>query len=108
MKWLSSWGGRIAAMNENRGGPASLVQKGSFTTHDAENPDFQLRATTVRVYENDRAIMKNVTLYVGRVPIFLLAVRLSVARRRFQLRRLTGLHELMGPDAAQPADVPDH
>jgi membrane protease subunit HflK len=21
MKWLSSWGGRIAAMNENRGGP---------------------------------------------------------------------------------------
>ena len=52
------------------GEDASLVQKGSFTTHDAENPDFQLRATTVRVYENDRVIMKNVTLYIGRVPIF--------------------------------------
>jgi hypothetical protein len=59
-------GERITTIGEN----ASLVQKGSFTTHDSENPDFQLRATTVRVYENDRAIMKNVTLYVGRVPIF--------------------------------------
>ena len=59
-------GERIRTIGEN----ASLVQKGSFTTHDAENPDFQLRSTTVRVYENDRVIMKNVTLYVGRVPIF--------------------------------------
>ena len=59
-------GERITTIGEN----ASLVQKGSFTTHDAENPDFQLRATTVRVYENDRVIMKNVTMYVGRVPIF--------------------------------------
>lgn len=59
-------GEKIQTIGEN----ASLVQKGSFTTHDAENPDFQLRATTVRVYENDRVIMKNVTLYVGRVPIF--------------------------------------
>lgn len=59
-------GERIRTIGEN----ASLVQKGSFTTHDSENPDFQLRATTIRVYENDRAIMKNVTLYIGRVPIF--------------------------------------
>ena len=59
-------GERITTIGEN----ASLVQKGSLTTHDAANPDFQLRATSVRVYENDRAIMKNVTLYVGRVPIF--------------------------------------
>ena len=59
-------GDKIRTIGEN----ASLVQKGSFTTHDAENPDFQLRATTVRVYENDRVIAKNVTMYVGRVPIF--------------------------------------
>ncbi|HSH39631.1 MAG TPA: hypothetical protein VK993_12695 [Chthoniobacterales bacterium] len=59
-------GETIRTIGEN----ASLVQKGSFTTHDAEKPDFQLRATTVRVYENDRVIAKNVTLYVGRVPIF--------------------------------------
>ena len=59
-------GESIRTIGEN----ASLVQRGSFTTHDSDKPDFQLRATTVRVYENDRVIAKNVTLYVGRVPIF--------------------------------------
>ena len=59
-------GERISSISED----ATLVQKGSFTTHDAFNPDFQLRATTVRVYENDRIILKNVTLYIGRVPVF--------------------------------------
>ena len=59
-------GETIRTIGEN----ASLVQKGSFTTHDSATPDFQLRATTVRVYENDRVIAKNVTMYVGRVPIF--------------------------------------
>jgi LPS-assembly protein len=59
-------GESIRTIGEN----ASLVQKGSFTTHDSDTPDFQLRATTVRVYENDRVIAKNVTMYVGRVPIF--------------------------------------
>ena len=59
-------GERISSISEN----ATLVQKGSFTTHDAYNPDFQLRATTVRVYDNDRIILKNVTLYIGRVPVF--------------------------------------
>jgi lipopolysaccharide export system protein LptA len=59
-------GERISTISED----ATLVQKGSFTTHDAFNPDFQLRATTVRVYEGDRIILKNVTLYIGRVPVF--------------------------------------
>ena len=59
-------GERISSISED----ATLVQKGSFTTHDAFNPDFQLRATTVRVYENDRIILKNVTMYIGRVPVF--------------------------------------
>lgn len=59
-------GERITSISED----ATLVQKGSFTTHDAYNPDFQVRATTVRVYENDRIILKNATLYIGRVPVF--------------------------------------
>ncbi|MBA3273374.1 MAG: LPS-assembly protein LptD, partial [Chthoniobacterales bacterium] len=48
----------------------TLVKKGYFTTHDAFNPDFRLKATTVRVYENDRIVFRNVVFYVGRVPIF--------------------------------------
>jgi len=47
-----------------------LVQNGIFTTHDSANPDFRLRARRVRVYEGDRVIMRDVTFYVGRVPIF--------------------------------------
>lgn len=47
-----------------------LVQKGSFTTHDSAKPDFQVRATTVRVYDKDRVVLKNATFYIGRVPIF--------------------------------------
>ncbi|MEP6955660.1 MAG: hypothetical protein ABI883_02455, partial [Chthoniobacterales bacterium] len=59
-------GQRISTISEN----AKLVQKGSFTTHDSDHPDFQIRATTVRIYEGDRVILKNATFYVGRVPIF--------------------------------------
>lgn len=59
-------GESVTSLSEN----AKLVQKGSFTTHDSATPDFQVRATTVRIYENDRVIMKNATFYVGKVPIF--------------------------------------
>lgn len=47
-----------------------LVQNGSLTTHDSSDPDFRMRARTVRVYEDDRVIMRDVTFYVGKVPIF--------------------------------------
>ena len=46
------------------------IEHGTFTTDDSPNPDFHLRARTIRVYEKDRVIFQNVTLYVGRVPIF--------------------------------------
>jgi len=46
------------------------VEDSTFTTHDSPSPDFHLRARTVRVYENDHVVFQNVTLYVGRVPIF--------------------------------------
>src|SRR5213078_5362285 len=49
---------------------AYLIQNGTFTTHDAPNPDFHLRARTIRLYENDRVIFRNVTFYVGKVPVF--------------------------------------
>ncbi|MDQ6626802.1 MAG: hypothetical protein M3Y69_11805 [Verrucomicrobiota bacterium] len=48
----------------------TLVQKGYFTTHDALNPDFRLTASTVRIYENDYIVFKNMVFYVGKIPIF--------------------------------------
>jgi LPS-assembly protein len=46
------------------------IKHGSFTTHDAAQPDFHLNAQSVRIYQNDRVIFKNVTFYIGKVPIF--------------------------------------
>ncbi len=47
-----------------------LIKNGTFTTHDSPKPDFHLRARTIRVYEKDRVIFQNVTVYLGKVPIF--------------------------------------
>ncbi|HEX3817384.1 MAG TPA: LPS assembly protein LptD [Chthoniobacterales bacterium] len=47
-----------------------LVHHGTVTTDDTATPDFQLKAKSVRIYENDRVIMKSVTFYIGKVPIF--------------------------------------
>ncbi|HWM25932.1 MAG TPA: LPS assembly protein LptD [Chthoniobacterales bacterium] len=49
---------------------AFLVSKGTFTTHDSSDPDFRLKARTVRVYEDDRVVFQNVTFYVKNVPVF--------------------------------------
>ena len=59
-------GQNVSEIAEN----AYLIQNGTFTTHDAPNPDFHLQARTIRVYEKDRVIFRNVTLYVGKVPVF--------------------------------------
>jgi LPS-assembly protein len=59
-------GQQVTEISEN----AYRIQNGTFTTHDAPNPDFHLRARTIRVYEKDRVIFQNVTFYVGKVPIF--------------------------------------
>lgn len=59
-------GERVTTVAEN----TRLVETAAFTTHDSAKPDYQIRATTVRIYEKDRVILKNATFYVGRVPIF--------------------------------------
>src|SRR5436309_7850820 len=46
------------------------VEDATFTTDDSPRPDFHLHARTVRVYENDHVVFQNVTLYIGRVPVF--------------------------------------
>ena len=59
-------GESVATISEG----AFLVSKGTFTTHDSSNPDFRLQARALRVYESDRVIFQNVTLYIKSVPVF--------------------------------------
>ncbi len=59
-------GEQISSIDAN----AKLVLNGIFTTHDSANPDFRMRARRVRIYEGDRVILRDVTFYVGKVPIF--------------------------------------
>src|SRR5213082_1897685 len=59
-------GENVSEISEN----GYLVQNGTFTTHDAPTADCHLRAQTIRIYEKDRVIFRNVTFYVGKVPIF--------------------------------------
>jgi LPS-assembly protein len=59
-------GAKVSSISDN----GYLVENGNFTTHDSPNPDFHLRARTIRVYENDHVVFQNVTFYVRSVPIF--------------------------------------
>src|SRR5438876_5983464 len=59
-------GENVTEISEN----GYLIRNGTFTTHDAPSPDFQLRARTIRLYEGDRVIFVNVTAFVGKVPVF--------------------------------------
>ena len=59
-------GENIKEISEN----GYLIRNGTFTTEDATTSDFHLRARTIRIYQNDRAIFRDVTFFVGDVPIF--------------------------------------
>ena len=59
-------GQNVTEISEN----AYVIQNGTFTTHDAPNPNFHLQARRIRVYEHDRVIFLYVTLYIGKVPVF--------------------------------------
>jgi lipopolysaccharide assembly outer membrane protein LptD (OstA) len=41
-----------------------------LTTSDSSKPDYYLKARTVRIYPHDRAVFSDVTLYVGKTPVF--------------------------------------
>ena len=40
-----------------------------ITTSDSSNPDWHVHSKTIRLYPNDRVIMLNSTVYVGKIPI---------------------------------------
>jgi lipopolysaccharide assembly outer membrane protein LptD (OstA) len=41
-----------------------------LTTSDSSMPDCHVRAKTIRIYPNDRVVMLNSTLDVGKIPVF--------------------------------------
>ena len=41
-----------------------------LTTSDSSMPDWHVKAKTIRLYNNDRVVMLNSTLYVGKIPVF--------------------------------------
>jgi len=45
------------------------IRNGYISTSDSSQPDYQIRARTIRVYPNDRMILSNATLFAGNVPI---------------------------------------
>jgi LPS-assembly protein len=59
-------GDTLLSLQENQ----YTILNGFVTTSDTSKPDYQLRARTIRIYENDRIILSNVTLFVGRMPVF--------------------------------------
>jgi LPS-assembly protein len=52
------------------GSTGYLVRDGIFTTSDSAKPDWSMRSRKVRVYPNDRVIMRDVKLFIGETPIF--------------------------------------
>jgi LPS-assembly protein len=59
-------GDTLLSLKENE----YTILNGFITTSDTSKPDYQLRARTIRIYQNDRIILSNVTLFVGRIPVF--------------------------------------
>jgi len=57
----------------------------SITTSDSSMPDWHVQAKTIRLYTNDRVVLLNSTLYVGKVPVFWLPyVYSSLTHQGFQ------------------------
>ena len=59
-------GDTVLSVKENE----YTILNGFITTSDSSKPDYQLRARTIRIYCNDRIILSNVTMFVGRTPVF--------------------------------------
>ncbi|MGC1481376.1 MAG: hypothetical protein WA771_12775, partial [Chthoniobacterales bacterium] len=46
------------------------VRDATFTTSDSSQPDFRVKAKSVRIYPDSRVVFTNSTFYIGKVPVF--------------------------------------
>lgn len=67
MSYLPSFvGGKKVTTPEDR---HYHIESGSYTTDNRETPAYQFKAGTVEIYQDDSVVLKNVVLYVGKVPV---------------------------------------
>jgi LPS-assembly protein len=59
-------GDHLVSLTENQ----YTIFNGLISTSDSSKPDYYLRARQMRIYANDRIILSNVTLFLGRTPVF--------------------------------------
>ncbi|MDP8299968.1 MAG: LPS assembly protein LptD [Candidatus Tantalella remota] len=46
-----------------------VLKKGFISTCDLDLPHYRLKANEIRIFPNDKVIAKNVTAYIGKVPV---------------------------------------
>lgn len=46
------------------------VRDGLFTTDDSSQPDFHVKARSIRIYTDSRVVFSNSTVYIGKTPVF--------------------------------------
>jgi len=78
------------------GSKGYLVKEGLFTTSDAINPDWSLRAKRIRIYPNDRVILEDVKLYVGELPVMWLPYMYQSLNRENAFTIVPGFRSLWG------------
>ena len=62
------------------------LRDSDLTTSDSSMPDWHVHAHTIRLYPNDRVVLLNSTLYVGKIPIFWLPYAYSsLSHNGFQI-----------------------
>jgi len=57
------------------------LRDSDLTTSDSSMPDWHVHAKTIRIYTNDRVVLLNSTLYVGKIPILWLPYAYSSLNR---------------------------
>src|ERR1700722_7861802 len=72
------------------------ILNGFITTSDSSKPDYELRARTIRIYADDRIILSNVTLFVGRTPIFWFPYIYQSLNNQFSYNLAPGYNSIWG------------
>jgi hypothetical protein len=85
-------GDTLLSLKENQ----YTILNGFITTSDTSKPDYELRARTIRIYENDRIILSNVTLFVGRVPVFWFPYVYQSLNNQFSYNLAPGYNSVWG------------
>ena len=95
-------GSHVTSISDN----GYLIQNGTFTTDDSPKADFHLHARKIRVYEDDRVILMNVTAYVGKVPIFWWPYLYQSLDREFSFTVSPAYYSTWGPSLLTQVTFP--